>query len=95
MKTPTNLAHDLAALRSMSVAELKNRYAEVFGETSRSGNRQFLIRRIAWRLQALAEGNVEDRLVQLRQQALALACDADLRVRAPCGPETTAFPLRR
>ena len=31
-------------------------YREVFGQESRSNHQQFLVRRIAWRLQALAEG---------------------------------------
>jgi hypothetical protein len=35
---------------------LKVRYLEVFGEATRSNHKQFLVRRIAWRLQALAEG---------------------------------------
>ena len=41
-------------------------------------NRQFLFRRIAWRLQALAEGDLSERA---RNRALLLARDADLRIR--------------
>jgi hypothetical protein len=41
-----------------------------------------LIRRIAWRLQALAQGDLSERA---RQQALALANDADLRIQPPAG----------
>ena len=47
---------------------------------SRSNHRQFLVRRIAWRLQANAEGDLSERA---RQRALALAEEADLRIRAP------------
>src|SRR5712692_8672027 len=52
----------------------------MFGQPSRSNHKQFLFRRIAWRLQALAYGELSE---QARQQALALAQDADLRIKAP------------
>ena len=64
----------------MTVKELKGRYAEVFGEDSRSGNKDFLRKRIGWRLQALAEGEITERALR---RAAELANDADLRVRAP------------
>ena len=67
-------------LRHKTVAQLQIRYLEVFGEPSRSNHKQFLIRRIAWRLQALAEGDLSERA---RERALRLAQDADLRLRAP------------
>jgi hypothetical protein len=63
-----------------TVAQLRIWYLEVFAELSRSNHKQFLIRRIAWRLQALAEGDLSERA---RDRALSLACDADLRLRAP------------
>jgi hypothetical protein len=59
---------------------LRARYAELFGEPTRAGNRAWLIKRIAWRLQALAEGDLSQRA---RQRALELARDADLRLCAP------------
>ena len=52
----------------------------MFGHVSRSSNKQFLFRRIAWRLQARAEGDLSERA---RLRALAIADDADLRIRAP------------
>ena len=67
-------------LRHKTVAQLQIRHLEVFGEPSRSNHKQFLIRRIAWRLQALAEGDLSERA---RERALSLARDADLRLRAP------------
>ncbi len=45
-----NLKKELAALDRMTVGELQQRYAELFGELIRSRHRQYLIRRIAWRL---------------------------------------------
>jgi hypothetical protein len=77
-----SIRHEIDHLRHKTVAELKVRYLEVFGEASRSNHKQFLVRRIAWRLQALAEGNLSERA---RERALSLARDADLRLRAPQG----------
>ncbi len=48
---PDNLKKEIAALDRMSVGQLRVRYGDVFGEPARSGNRQWLVRRIAWRLQ--------------------------------------------
>lgn len=64
----------VAALERMTVTELKRRYAEVFGEPARSCSRQWLFRRVAWRLQALAEGDLSERA---RTRARELARDAD------------------
>jgi len=48
----TNINRDLAALKGMTPKQLRERYAELYGEPSRSGNKQWLIRRCAWRIQA-------------------------------------------
>jgi hypothetical protein len=65
-------------LRQMTVGELREKYIEVFGEANRSRNRDYLIRRIAWRIQATAEGGITER-AKLRAQELAN--EADIRVR--------------
>ncbi len=70
----------LEELEELTIAQLRDRYAEAFGEATRSGNRQWLLRRIAWRLQALAEGDLTDRA---RRRAAVLARDADIRLRPP------------
>jgi hypothetical protein len=75
-----DIAQQIAELGQMTVPQLRKKYAEVFGEESRSNNRQFLYRRIAWRIQALAEGGLSERA---RLRAMAIANDADLRIRAP------------
>ena len=77
-------AQQVDELEAMSVAELRERYREVYGEPSRSGNRRWLVRRIAWRLQALEEGDLSERA---RRRASELARDQDLRVRPPRGLE--------
>src|SRR5262249_5689335 len=77
------LADEIASLRNCSVAELRLRYAEVFGEATRVGHKTWLVKRIAWRLQALAEGDLSERA---RQRAHELANDADLRLSPPKTP---------
>jgi hypothetical protein len=75
-----HLAHELATLEQLTAGRLRARYAELFGEETRVGNKLWLIRRIAWRLQALAEGDLSQRA---RQRAAELARDADVRLSPP------------
>jgi hypothetical protein len=75
-----NISRQITALRRMMPKELRIRYAEVFGEPTRSGNKEFLIKRIAWRLQSQAEGGLSDRA---RCRAEQLARDADIRLTPP------------
>jgi DUF2924 family protein len=67
-------------LPQSKVAALQKRYRELFGQESKSSNKQFLFRRIAFRLQASAEGDLSERA---RRRATEIADDRDLRVRAP------------
>src|SRR3989442_7086992 len=71
---------EIEQLRRATVRELRTKYYELFGQPSLSNRKQFLFRRVAWRLQALVYGELSE---QVRQQALALAQDADLRIKAP------------
>src|SRR5262249_19373471 len=75
-----NLGQQLAALARMTVSELRTRYACVFGEPTAARHKTWLIRRIAWRLQARAEGDLSERA---RRRAAELANDADLRLLPP------------
>jgi hypothetical protein len=75
-----NVGREVAALNRMGVQELRGRYAELFGETTQTGNKAWLIKRIAWRMQALAEGDISERA---RQRAMELAHDADIRLSPP------------
>ncbi len=75
-----NIAREVAALKRMTVKELRGRYVEVFGEATRTGNKDWLWKRIVWRMQANAEGGLTERA---RRRAEELANDADLRVRRP------------
>ena len=67
-------------LGRMQVAELRERYQEVFGEQTATAHKPHLVRRIAWRLQVLAEGDLSERA---HCRALKIADDRDLRVNVP------------
>ena len=70
----------IAELGRMPIAELRERYQEVFGEPTASAHKQHLVRRIAWRLQVLAEGDLSERAYR---RALKIPDDQDLRVNVP------------
>jgi hypothetical protein len=76
----SKIAKEVARLPQMTPEELRLRYAQAFGEPTRTGNKEWLIKRIAWRLQALVEGDLSERA---RSRAKELACDADLRLSPP------------
>jgi hypothetical protein len=88
---PPNLTHELATLRRLTPRELRARYAELFGEWPGSTNKGWLLKRLAWRLQALAEGDLSERA---RQRARELACEADLRLFPPQQRTTRSQGLR-
>jgi len=67
-------------LRRASVTSLQKRYRELFHQEARSRHREHLFRKIVWRLQALAEGELSERA---RVRAQEIANDADLRILAP------------
>lgn len=88
------MAARIRALREMTVEQLRKQHREVFGEDTRSRNKDFLWKRIAWRLQALEEGDLPERV---RRRAAELANDADIRQRAPrdaFADDATAPPER-
>lgn len=75
-----DIEREVAALRRMTSGQLRRRYAEVYGEESRSSHKTYLIRKIAWRLQAKAEGDLSERA---RRRARELANEAEIRVTPP------------
>jgi hypothetical protein len=86
MDQKQNINAALAALACMTVGQLRTKYQEVFGEPTRSGNRSFLAKRIAWRIQSLAEGGLSERA---RRRAEELARDADIRTTFPRPPKAS------
>ncbi|MEY4567330.1 MAG: hypothetical protein RLY14_2300 [Planctomycetota bacterium] len=56
-----NVGKEIAAMELMAVGQLRSRYAEVFGETTNARNKQWLLKKIIWRLQSIAEGDLSER----------------------------------
>jgi hypothetical protein len=75
-----NVSKEIASLKRMTLADLRRKYAEAFGESTTCRHKQFLVRRIIWRLQANEEGDLSERA---RQRAKELAADSDVRLTAP------------
>ena len=82
-----NLAAEIAALPRLCVSELRAKFAVVCGEATPSHNKVWLVKRLAWRLQAQAEGDLSERA---RRRAAELVADADLRLSAPSPESATA-----
>ncbi len=71
---------EVAAMQQQTVKQLQRQYEELLNEEARSGNKIWLIKRIAWRMQANAYGDLSQRA---RRRALELANDSDIRMKAP------------
>lgn len=82
MPTPTPIASQLHALQGLGTAELRQRYRELFGEDTPSHNREYLFKRIAWRLQEQAYGGLSDRAARRLE---ALVDESLIRQRPPKG----------
>jgi hypothetical protein len=67
-------------LRHLTTTQLQLKYRELFGQLSHSNHKDYLFRRVAWRMQAVAEGGLSERV---RTYAREIASDADLRLCAP------------
>ena len=74
---------EIQGLARMTVGQLRDKYLDVFGEETRARHKVFLQKRIGWRLQALAEGDLSERACRRAEE---LADGADLRLRAPHDP---------
>lgn len=77
-----NIQEDVARLNEMTVGQLQREFLRLTGEGTKANNKVYLVKRIAWRKQVLAEGDISERA---RLRAAELANEADLRVRAPRG----------
>ena len=81
-------------LSRMTIAELRVKYREVFGEDIHVLHKPFLIRRIGWQLQAQAQGDLSERA---RRRIAEIADQADLGKDAPSRVSTgqPSAPVRR
>ncbi len=75
-----NIDREVALMNLMSVNELRKKYCEVFNEPTNARNKVWLIKRIAWRMQANIEGGLSERA---RRRAMEIANEADIRMTPP------------
>jgi hypothetical protein len=80
---------DLAALSHFTGPELAEKYLVLFGQPARSRNKYFLRKRLAWRIQELAEGGLSERALARIEE---LGADALATRRRPPRPRTPASP---
>ena len=73
---------DLVALHDMNLAQLRDRYEELYEEPSRSRNAAWLRKKLAWRIQELAYGGLTDRAMARIDEVLAWM---DAHQRSPIG----------
>src|SRR5664280_1872303 len=96
--TVARTAAELAALGEMTGAEMAEKYVLLFGQSARSRNKVFLRKRLAWRIQELAEGGLSERALA-RIEELGPAALASWRRPARGGtvpqPPTFAMPRTR
>lgn len=92
------VAADLAALQRMTGPELAERYFALFGVPPRSRNKDFLRKRLAWRIQEVAEGGLSERALarieELGAEAWASCCRPTLADTAK-QPRTALAPSAR
>ena len=76
----TSVIRQIHRLRQMSVGELQIEWQKLCGEATRSRNRDYLWKRLAWRVQELAHGGLSESAQRRIEQ---LAPDAFTRARTP------------
>ena len=92
----------LAALEKMNVGQLAEKYRELYGEPTRTRNKDYLRKRLSWRIQELAEGGLPasalERIAQLgddlpeRWRMRQAAHEKDAGPAQPLGPRDPRVP---
>ena len=68
-----SLSEQLASLEAMPMGELAEKFREVFGVPTRTRNKPYLRKRVAWRIQELAEGGLSERSLAKIEELAPLA----------------------
>src|SRR5260370_4568433 len=76
----SSLTQEIAALPRRTVPELRARYAQAFGEEAPTHHKRWLLKRLAWRVSALAPGDLSQRCPR---RAAGLSFAADVLISAP------------
>jgi len=76
----SSVIRQIHRLRQMTVGDLQVEWMKLYGEATRSRNKDYLWKRLAWRIQELAHGGLSDRA---RDRIDQLAPDGFVRARTP------------
>jgi len=76
----SSVIRQIHRLREMTVGELRIEWERLYGSPTASRNRDYLWRRLAWRVQELAHGGLSDRATQRLEE---LDTDGLIRARTP------------
>ena len=68
MRKLDDMPSQLAALETMNVPALAEKYRELYGEPTRSRNRAYLKKRLAWRIEAMFQGGLSQRALERIEQ---------------------------
>jgi hypothetical protein len=79
----------IEALQRMSVGELQAEWTRLYGEPSRSRHREYLLRRLCWRVQEIRLGGLG---VAAKQRIAELAPASFVRARVPAEFQPPAEP---
>ena len=99
----SEVQREIGRVDDMTVQQLRDHYREVFDEDTRSRNRQYLVKKIKWRIQELAEGGLSElarrKIAELapkspiRRRLLALVPSAEAVLAAPAPKPAGASPI--
>ena len=81
---------EVALLQRMTVGQLREKFEATWGEPTKTRNKQWLVKRIAWKMQANIEGDISERA---RRRAAELARGTDIRTTAPKATKPISKPV--
>lgn len=95
-----SIAAQVVALTHLSVAELRQKWQEVFGEPTSQRHRQYLVKRLAWEIQRRDNGEelspeAKARLDELQQEFRDTEPSSWFRGSRRNRPATETAPVRR
>jgi hypothetical protein len=97
--TDASIIKEINRLRGMTVGQLREEWFRLYGEPTRSRNRDFLFRRLAWRVQEIALGGLSDRargrIDELTPPGFERACTPAMQLPVDADPPSRPAPRTR
>jgi hypothetical protein len=91
MRRLDDMPSQLAALETMNVPALAEKYRELYGEPTRSRNRAYLKKRLAWRIEANFQGDLsQGAIARIQQLGDQLPERWQMRLRQPASEPAAA-----